>query len=283
MLKTEAKKVQKTNPLPFFKPAPHPILKQILQLKRPSLHSSTTDKVEELLRQHLGMADRDVDGNFIYRVGGNTKTAFMCHYDTAEQRMGFNKLKYNTMKPIVSVAGGGILGADCGAGMYLMIRMIQSRIPGFYAFFADEEESRLGSTEYRNREDAPRGCLRAIAFDRKGYSDVITHQFNQQGCSIAFAKALAAELNRYLVGYPPFAANAKGAYSDSYSFFDCIPECTNISVGYFDAHQGNEYLDFQFLEQLLTALLRINFNELPTRRSLKPLGDEDGILISPHD
>jgi hypothetical protein len=68
-------------------------------------------------------------------------------------------------------------------------------------------------------------------------------------------------------GYPPYTANAKGSYTDSYSFFNHIPECTNISVGYFNAHQDNEYLDYRFLEQLLSALLQINFNVLPTKRS----------------
>jgi hypothetical protein len=157
-------------PNPVLKPAIHPILKQILALKRPSLNPITTDKVEALLKQHLGKADRDVDGNFIYRVGTDTKTAFMCHYDTVERRSGVNKLRDNKKQHTVSIAGGGILGADCGAGMYLMIRMIQAGIPGFYAFFADEEESRIGSTEYLNRAGAPKGCQRAIAFDCKGYN-----------------------------------------------------------------------------------------------------------------
>ncbi len=250
-----------TNALP-------PLLKDILQLKRPSLNGSTTDAVQQLLQEQLGFADRDVNGNFIYQQGGGSKTLFMCHYDTVETCTGRNRLSQDHRRTTVRVAGGGILGADCGAGMYLLIRMLQAGIPGTYAFFNDEEAGRIGSTEYRILEGAPRGCVRAIAFDRKGYTDVVTHQLLQQGCSLNFAGALATSLNAALQVDTLYAPTDKGSFTDSYSFFDCILECTNISVGYFNEHQRSEYLDYGFLQRLLNALLQVDFEALPTERVL---------------
>ncbi len=246
----------------------HPLLEHILQLKRPSLRGSTTDAVQQLLLQYLGFADRDANGNFIYRQGEGSKTLFMCHYDTVETRTGKNRLSYDRQNMIVRVAGGGILGADCGAGMYLLIRMLQAGVPGTYVFFNDEEAGRIGSTEYRILEGAPTGCVRAIAFDRKGYTDVVTHQLMQAGCSLNFADALSTALNVHIPGVTQYAPTDKGSFTDSYSFFDCIHECTNISVGYFNEHQQSEYLDYGFLQRLLAGLLQLDFEALPTTRLL---------------
>lgn len=218
--------------------------------------------------RHLGYADKDVNGNFIYSQGNLSRTLFTCHYDSVDNNTGENRLKYDPKSMTVSVCGGGILGADCGAGMYLLIRMLQAGVPGTYAFFNDEEAGRIGSTEYRILNGAPKGCVRALSFDRKGYSDVITHQSMQPGCSVTFATAMAEVLNVNMNGYPAFTLSSNGSFTDSYSFFDCINECTNISVGYFNEHRKDEYLDYGFLEHLLTALQKIDFEALPTERTL---------------
>ncbi len=247
---------------------PNPLLKEILTLRRSTYLASTVDDMEALLKRQLGQAQRDADGNFIYQVGADSQIGFMCHYDTVEIGSGFNKLRINPLTKSIKVAGGGILGADCGAGVYLMIRMIQAKIPGCYGFFAEEEQGRYGSMACRIRGEAFTHCLIAVSFDRKGYSDVITHQMDQECCSSAFATALAKGLSQHIKGYPVYSANPNGGYTDSYCFRDCIPECTNLSIGYFNEHRSNEYLDYGFLEKLLNALCRIEWRMLPIDRVL---------------
>ena len=41
-----------------------------------------------------------------------------------------------------------------------------------------------------------------------------------------------------------------GVYTDSAEFTDIIPECTNISVGYYKEHTVNETQDIQYNFQL---------------------------------
>jgi hypothetical protein len=247
---------------------PNPLLKEILVLRRSTYLASTVDDMEALLKRQIGYAERDANGNFIYQVGANSQIGFMCHYDTVEVGSGFNKLRINPLTKTIKVAGGGIWGADCGAGVYLMIRMIQAKIPGCYGFFAEEEQGRFGSMACRIRAGAFTNCLMAVSFDRKGYSDVITHQMDQECCSSAFATALAKGLNQHIKGYSDYSPNPNGGYTDSYCFRDCIPECANISIGYFNEHRSNEYLDYGFLEKLLNALCQLEWKALPIERVL---------------
>ena len=59
-----------------------------------------------------------------------------------------------------------------------------------------------------------------------------------------------------------------GIYTDSASFIDDIPECTNVSVGYFNEHTGKERQNISFLKRLCEASVKIDWSSLPTARSL---------------
>ncbi len=54
-----------------------------------------------------------------------------------------------------------------------------------------------------------------------------------------------------------------------------IPECTNISVGYYNAHGNTETQDIAFLDQLLDALLYLEEGNLIISRDPKVVDLDD--------
>lgn len=168
-----------------------------------------------------------------------------------------------------------VLGADDKLGCYIMCRMIEAKVEGLYVFHVGEESGCIGSTYIASKSP---GLLkdidRAIAFDRANYGDVIGEQAGSNCASGKFCTALAAELNRYAPAHQRFNGNVRGVWTDTASYVDLVPECTNISVGYFDQHTATEHFDLIWLEQiLLPALLRVDWTSLPTHRD--PTKDDD--------
>jgi len=213
---------------------------------------------------------------------GTPTTMFTSHTDTVHSKLGTYEL--DIQYGMASVKGGGVLGADCGSGMYIMFRMIMAGKPGVYVFFAQEEMGRVGSEAYSLAEleellfpskiatiASCRGdggkdegkitsIQRCISFDRKGYDNLITHQMGEPGLSRDFID--------YFEQHFPLAykADDTGSFTDSYTFFGQIPECTNLSVGYFDQHSQRESQDLEFLELLVDACIEFDWESLPTKR-----------------
>jgi len=110
-----------------------------------------------------------------------------------------------------------------------------------------------------------KGFDQAIAFDRKGTSSVITHQFSRC-CSDVYGKALSEALNIAIEDRYAFAPDDEGIFTDTANLTEIIPECTNISVGYDGAHTPSETLDVEFLFALRDACLRVDWTALPIKR-----------------
>ena len=104
---------------------------------------------------------------------------------------------------------------------------------------------------------------RAIAFDRRNNSSVITHQGYGRCCSDAFAEALSDKFNDAGLLYMP---DDGGVYTDTAEFVDVIPECTNISIGYMAEHTDREALDILHFRHLADAVLSFDWDNLPTER-----------------
>lgn len=229
-------------------------LAQILGTKRPTNNPQhclafTTALLNTLHISHVG----DIYGNITVDRGGDT--CFTSHTDTVDNKLGENELEINE-KGLLQVKGGGVLGADDGAGMYVMIQMILAGKSGLYVFFATEEQGRIGSTNYT----MPDHIKKCVSFDRKGYDNLITHQMTEEGCSVAFADAFIAQFDL------PYKKDPTGSFTDSYTFFNTVSECINLSVGYFDQHTKNESLDVVFLEKLVDACIAMDWDSLPVKR-----------------
>jgi hypothetical protein len=109
---------------------------------------------------------------------------------------------------------------------------------------------------------------RIISFDRRDVGSIITHQSWSRCCSNAFADELANQLNSTGLGLS-YIKDDGGVYTDSAEFIDIIPECTNISVGYYKEHTHTESQDIDHLERLANACLQVDWDNLPTVRDPK--------------
>jgi len=234
------------------------LFRTILETKRPTkYHGEVAEWMANLLTSLMIPYVRDMHNNFTVIVGQST-TAFTAHTDTVDNKLGKNKLLISN--GTVRVEGGGVLGADCGTGIYILLRMIMNDVPGRYVFFAQEEVGRVGSTAYT----MPKEINRVISFDRKETDNLITHQMGEPGCSEEFAKAFITEFQL------PYKRDPTGCFTDSYTFFETHAECVNLSVGYYHQHSSKEYQDVDFAEQLIKACVVMPWEDLPTHRVPEP-------------
>jgi hypothetical protein len=60
-----------------------------------------------------------------------------------------------------------------------------------------------------------------------------------------------------------YAPDPTGIYTDSAQFTSKIPECTNISVGYYNEHTNFERQDIVHLERLCVAVCKVDWETLP--------------------
>jgi hypothetical protein len=204
----------------------------------------------------------DKHGNYYYQIG-DSKTAFTCHLDTACKTQVDVVHKFE--KNIISTDGRSILGADDKAGMTVLLYMIFKRVPGLYCFFIGEEVGCIGSGKASDDEWFT-NFDRMISFDRRGTKSVITFQSSKRCCSDDFADALSKELNKHSLNMEP---DNTGVYTDSAEFTHVIPECTNISVGYYKEHTHLEHQDIDHLIKLCLASVKVDWESLPVKRDPK--------------
>ena len=241
-----------------------PMLYKILKTKRPTNNlKQNTDFMQWILKRNGIMTYvMDSMGNITVEVpkpdGTRSQMAFTAHTDTMDNKVGDNDLHISE-DGVVSVLGGGVLGADDGAGIYILLEMILEHVPGRYIFFATEEQGRIGSQVYA----MPSHVKAVVSFDRKGTDNLITHQMSERGCSDEFADALIAQFAGCGLRY---IKDPTGSFTDSYSFFTTVPECINLSCGYYNQHTKMESLDSIFLEDLADAVCEMDWESLPIKR-----------------
>lgn len=204
---------------------------------------------------------KDEWGNYFIKIG-ESRTMFTCHLDTVCSTS--ERVNHVIGSTIIRTDGTTILGADDKAGMTILLYMIEKNVPGLYYFFIGEEVGGIGSGDASMKGNW-KEYDRCVSFDRKGYTSVITEQFYGECCSIEFAKELSKALNRTNTLFK-FEPDDTGSFTDSASFMDYIPECTNISVGYFKQHTKEEYQDIRFLNVLAEAVVKVDWESLPTVR-----------------
>jgi len=241
-------------------------LQRALSVKRPH-ESKTTAAFTQWLQDNTPdhcITSRDGAGNLHVdaRLNATHRTLFVAHVDTVHREEGKNKIAKTAER---WSADGAALGADDGAGCAMLMHLLHANVPGYYIFTQGEECGGIGAKFLAT--NLP-GLLsefdRAIAFDRKGIDSVITYQGMGRCCSEAFAEALSGALNRDdRMMYLP---DDTGVYTDTAEFVDIIPECTNISVGYYHEHGDREYIDVLHFQALADAVLGFDWDGLVTER-----------------
>ena len=243
-------------------------LARALSMMRPHNSEGTqrlTDWLETSARTlPNAMIGRDGAGNLHVdtRLNSSNRTLFVAHVDTVHRNAGPNKIrKTNTHWH----ADGAALGADDGAGVAMLMHLLHAGVPAYYIFTQGEECGGIGATWLAdNWKDGLAKFDRAIAFDRRGIDSVITHQGRGRCCSDGFADALSSALNEDMtLMYLP---DNTGVYTDTAEFISIIPECTNISVGYYSEHSDKEKLDIIHFQALADRVVKIDWDGLPTDR-----------------
>lgn len=252
-------------------------LKTILEWVRPN-HSQSEESfcvwLHERIRD-LGYQPKVDEYGNIWVMNG-AKTLFTAHTDTVAYPTT-SDVRHLTQDIVVSSDGiisldspqtGSVLGADDGAGIAMLLELMKAKVHADFVFFREEEIGGRGSDwaadDYAQHLTS---YDRAIAFDRRDRTSVITHQGMGRCCSDTFAKALAEQLG---MGYK---LDDGGVFTDTANFTHLIPECTNLSVGYFNEHRSHETLDYPHWQALRDKVIQIDWDSLPTCRDVNEFDD----------
>lgn len=252
--------------LPPFKYTPNDVRATFLSLVTETYPYGTEDEVMKFMPKDL---TRDEYGNY-YKIIGNSNTMFTSHLDTVSRtkdKIGLVAYKKDGEEFIVS-DGTSILGADDKAGVSVLLYMMHHKVPGTYFFFYGEERGGIGSGKVANNiEKYPflNNIKKCISFDRKNYYSVITMQHYSQCCSDEFATSLCKEFSK---GGLKMSLDPTGVFTDSANFTDLIPECTNVSVGYFNEHTHDEIQNITYLEKLAKACVLVDWDKLVIGRRI---------------
>jgi uncharacterized protein YqkB len=213
--------------------------------------------------------EKDKVGNY-YKIIGNSKptTMFTSHLDTADRTQKDVSLYSLTTDgtEYIFTDGESILGADDKSGVTVMLYMMAHNVPGLYYFFIGEERGGIGSHALADifyEVNYLQNINKCVSFDRRNNHSVITHQLGGRCCSDEFGNSLCNEYNKNGLS---LKLDDGGIYTDSASFTDDIPECTNISVGYLSEHTGHEEQDMTYLIKLCKASVNVNWDSLVIKR-----------------
>lgn len=227
----------------------------MLSYRRPS--KSLTE--QEFIRKFIipTGAEPDGFGNFVLTIG-DLPILWSCHTDSVHRYDGRQHIRVSG-DLIASLDDknfmSNCLGADDATGCWIMRQMIANNIPGQYVFHRGEEIGGIGSKWKANHDMDIEDYEIAIAFDRMGYGDVINSQFGGKCASDNFCEALAKMLGSW---WKP----TSGVFTDTAQYALLIPECTNLSVGYFFQHTERETQDLVYASWLRDQIIKFDFNEL---------------------
>jgi hypothetical protein len=254
----------------------------MLTYRRPAFGPTEEAFIRRFLWPLPGI-QQDTFGNLWRTISNDDGSAcpilWSSHTDSVHRLEGRQELEVCPKTRQVTVADPGkaskghsnCLGADCAAGVWIMREMILEGVPGTYVFHRDEERGGRGSNwVLSNHPDWLTPFKFAIAFDRKGYGDVITHQGGRTA-SDAFARSVAAILGG---AYEP---DPTGLFTDTAVYSGVIPECSNLSVGYFGQHGPAEIQDVPFLLALRDTVVTSDWSRLVCERDPTTPDPEDDL------
>jgi len=261
-----SKKKQKPKVLPVNSNVSKPIARLIdmLKYKRPANSVDVSlfieRYIEPVCNKHGGFYDEEQ--NYIVKIGKETRVLFSSHTDTVHVSGGIQKLSVNgDYIKLHRTETSNCLGADDTTGVWLMLEMIRANVSGLYIFHASEEIGGIGSSYIaRYNPSLVAGIDFCIAFDRKDIASVITHQGGARCCSDEFSASL---MDLLPIGY---RNDTGGTFTDSANYTDIIPECTNVSIGYFDQHTNKEMQSISHAMLLRESMLCFDETKLVCKR-----------------
>lgn len=251
----------------------HPQLLSILQTKR--AHNSVGDYLfRASLLQDLSQYKPTVvgEGNIVVKLGKG-RVAFSCHVDTChskEESDGSFQTVNEEMGLLTLGSRASCLGADDGIGIFLMLQMIQSEIPGTYIFHTAEEVGAAGSLSINSDcQEFTQTFDLIVAFDRAvlpGQApEVIVTQAGKACASVQCGQTLADALNLVAPDLG-FVVSHRGLFTDTLNYADNVAEALNLGCYYWDQHSAYECVDVGKVNILLQAVLAVSWQDLPVVR-----------------
>lgn len=267
-----------------------PDLATILSWKRPHGSSAETSFQVWLAKRLAKMGAKHTlkAGNMVVEIPRGDKTPaavlFSCHIDTVhrlrEDEPVKQKLLYDAQFGHIFLdqkdpSAGNCLGADDGVGVWIMLRMIEARVPGAYVFHRGEECGGIGSSAMVSQESAWLKRFKlAVAFDRPDNYEVIITQGGQECASRGFGAALAEALTAAGGGCLKYEVSTRGVFTDTKNYRRLISECINVGVGYQDQHSKDEFLDYGHAFALMSACLKLDWSALEGKAQRDPTAPE---------
>jgi hypothetical protein len=252
------RKNQKLNKLNRYSPIG--TLGAMLESCRPASSMAVEYFIEDWLSGLGGFSD--AAGNYIVQVGDDSRVMWSSHTDTVHHKAGRQRVVISGDNfKLGHGSDSACLGADCSTGVWLMREMILNQVKGLYVFHDSEEVGGHGSAWLaKNHGGLLDGIDFCIAFDRKGFDSVITHQIGGRTASDLFASSIAPLLPNV------YRCDTGGTFTDSANYVDVIAECTNLSVGYLAQHTAQETQSVSHALALRESLLRFDESKLVASR-----------------
>tara|TARA_Y100000310_G_scaffold339555_1_gene432572 strand:- start:2659 stop:4071 length:1413 start_codon:yes stop_codon:yes gene_type:complete len=212
----------------------------------------------------------ELQGNIIVKVGENPNILWSSHTDTVHRSGVIQNVFCNPDTLKFSTDSGQCLGGDDGSGVWLMLEFLKAGMEGLYVFHRAEEVGGQGSSHLANNSlDLIKDMDFAIAFDRKDAFSIITHQ----GCARTASDKWAIEMGKELkLGHK---TDPTGTFTDTKNYYRIIPECTNFSIGYHNAHSAREIQEILYIIKLRDAFFNVKDTYLKTMKPYREIGDDE--------
>jgi hypothetical protein len=111
----------------------------MLEYKRPAYSKSEKKFIHKFI-DVIPEIRRDQCGNRWVQLGDSPTTLYTAHTDTVHRSSGRQQVNLSKRQQTLSVASGrDVLGADDGAGIYILLHLIKHAISGLYLFTRAEE------------------------------------------------------------------------------------------------------------------------------------------------
>ena len=262
---------------------PSQIIESIVSIPRGYLGVNDVAFRKTLVKELGGLGKLDVDeiGNIWLQIGEPNTLLFAAHTDTVDSKMITGRKPLTTNKEHCLVLDNDkikrmknktkkpqCLGADDGAGIATMLCLIYDHFPATYLFTVGEEVGCVGAqwiVEHTPERLTPFSFC--IEVDRKGVSEIITHQSTGKCASNEFAESLAGQLE---MGHKP---SELGVYTDNAHFSGHIEECVNVAAGYYSQHTLDEEQDIKYLDTLFSQLVSMDISQLVVNRDVSDVGE----------
>ena len=158
------------------------------------------------------------------------------------------------------------LGADDGAGLFILSRMIEAKVPGHYLMFQQEECGGVGVREFCTSPygiELQRTLKITLEFDRKGTKDVVYSHMSSGDCANPQFAQYVADLINSGDSTLQLLPSDSGLFTDvaELSKHNKKLQCVNISVGYEFAHTLEETLDLTYLMKLVSVMMNTGITD----------------------